>query len=108
MLVGGTGITPMIQALHAVLGTEGDDTKVTMLYGSKTQKDILCRDLLDKWEADSNGRLKVVHVLSESSNDASWGGSTGFIDKQLIQSHCAAPQELTGVLSDMGFSASQV
>ena len=37
MLVGGTGINPMIQALHAILGTPGNTTKVTLLYGNKTQ-----------------------------------------------------------------------
>lgn len=42
MLVGGTGITPMIQALHAILGDkESTQKKVSMLYGSKLESDVL-------------------------------------------------------------------
>merc|ERR1711924_547515 len=41
MLAGGTGITPMVQALHAILGTSGDSTQVSMILGNRTKKDIL-------------------------------------------------------------------
>lgn len=130
MLVGGTGITPMIQALHAILGTAGDTTKVTMLYGSKTQKDILCLDLLSKWEADFSDRLKVIHVLSEET-DATWTGAKGFITTELLKDYLCPPHmmntkvfvcgpppmyaalcgprdqptEITGALADLGYDA---
>jgi cytochrome-b5 reductase len=132
MLVGGTGITPMIQALHAILGTAGDATKVTMLYGSKTQKDILCLDLLSKWEADFSDRLKVIHVLSEEP-DESWTGKKGFITQDLLKESISPPgentmvfvcgpppmyaalcgprdqpKEVTGALADLGYSADMV
>ncbi len=44
MLAGGSGITPMVQLLHRVLdeGT-GDRTRVTLLFGSRTQGDVLMR-----------------------------------------------------------------
>merc|ERR1711953_377278 len=64
MLAGGTAITPMIQAMHAILGTTGDETKIVLLLGNKTQSDFLCKDLLDHWENKFPSRLKVVHVLS--------------------------------------------
>eukprot|EP00448_Togula_jolla_P008946 CAMPEP_0170599696 /NCGR_PEP_ID=MMETSP0224-20130122/16939_1 /TAXON_ID=285029 /ORGANISM="Togula jolla, Strain CCCM 725" /LENGTH=277 /DNA_ID=CAMNT_0010924373 /DNA_START=39 /DNA_END=872 /DNA_ORIENTATION=+ len=133
MLVGGTGITPMIQALHAVLGTPGDTTKVTMIFGNKKPEDILCKELLDSWSKEFPDRLKVVHVLSDAGEDASWTGPKGFIDQKLLSEHCAPasedvmvmvcgpppmynalcgprdkPEELTGTLSDLGFKVSQV
>jgi len=40
MLVGGTGITPMLQALHAILGTEGDTTEVTCGSNTNPQASI--------------------------------------------------------------------
>ena len=53
MIVGGTGITPMIQALHAILGSERhSDYKVSMLYGSKVSNDILGQELLEKWSSE--------------------------------------------------------
>jgi len=133
MLVGGTGITPMIQALHAILGSEGDETKVTVLFGNKKQEDILCKEVLDKWVEAYPDRLNVVHVLSDAADDANWAGAKGFIDNKLIQESCAPPSEdtlvvicgpppmstalcgprdkpdeISGVLSDMGYAVSQV
>lgn len=133
MLVGGTGITPMIQALHAILGTAGDSTTVTMLFGNKTQNDILCRDLLESWAKASSGRFKIVHMLSEAKNDDAWKGRTGRINKQLLVEEtppasadhlvfvCGPPpmysalcgprdkpEELSGVLEEIGFTADQV
>mmetsp|Transcript_98172 Transcript_98172/g.184624 ORF Transcript_98172/g.184624 Transcript_98172/m.184624 type:complete len:301 (-) Transcript_98172:121-1023(-) len=132
MLVGGTGITPMIQALHAVLGTPSDDTKVSLIFGNKTQKDILCKEVLDQWSADFPERLKVVHVLSDEPADSAWAGPKGFITKEIVAEHCAPASEdtmvfvcgpppmyaalcgprdvkdVTGLLSDMGYSKDHV
>merc|ERR1719343_1685991 len=58
MIVGGTGITPMIQALHCVLGTKEDTSKVSMLYGSKTSKEILAKQTLDAWTRKHPDRLQ--------------------------------------------------
>ena len=51
MLAGGTGIAPMIQALHVVLATQGDNTQITLLYGSRTLDVILGYELLNLWAA---------------------------------------------------------
>lgn len=75
MLVGGTGITPMIQALHAILGTKGDVTRVTLLYGSRTADGILGKDMLDRWAELFPSRLNVVYVLSNEGSDSSWQGA---------------------------------
>jgi len=37
MLAGGTGITPMYQALHELLGNQDDERRVALLYGSNLQ-----------------------------------------------------------------------
>lgn len=129
MLVGGTGITPMVQALHAILGSDGDTSKVSMLYGSKTLRDILCKDILDEWSAKSD-RFSLVHVLSEEPAGSEY--ATGFINKALVEQHMPKPSEdcillvcgpppmydalcgprdqeqLTGVLADLGYDAKQV
>eukprot|EP00929_Paragymnodinium_shiwhaense_P034452 TRINITY_DN18746_c0_g1_i1.p1 TRINITY_DN18746_c0_g1~~TRINITY_DN18746_c0_g1_i1.p1 ORF type:complete len:282 (-),score=48.83 TRINITY_DN18746_c0_g1_i1:499-1344(-) len=132
MLVGGTGITPMIQALHAILGTPGDTTKVSLIFGNKRQEDILGKEILDKWARNSGGRLVVTHVLSDAGEDASWNGHKGFITADLIKSQtpdpsqdvlimvCGPPpmydalcgprteKEVTGALGAMGYKADQV
>eukprot|EP00440_Ansanella_granifera_P073595 gb/GFBE01079861.1/.p1 GENE.gb/GFBE01079861.1/~~gb/GFBE01079861.1/.p1 ORF type:complete len:296 (+),score=58.96 gb/GFBE01079861.1/:1-888(+) len=136
MIVGGTGITPMIQALHAILGTPGDSTQVTMFFGNKTQKDILGEELLESWSKASGDRLKVIHMLSEAADDTTWHGVTGFITRELLEQHAPPPSEdsmvmvcgpppmynvliggvvvidglkqLNGMLRDMGYSSDQV
>jgi cytochrome-b5 reductase len=49
MICCGTGITPMIQALFALLNTDDDQTEVVLIYASAHSKDILLMDLLDSW-----------------------------------------------------------
>merc|ERR1711871_1889184 len=79
MLVGGTGITPMLQALHAILGTPGDETEVSLVYGSKTSEGILAKDTLHEWEAENFWRFKVSHVLG------------GVIGEDHIRRHLPSP-----------------
>jgi len=138
MLVGGTGITPMIQALHVILGTPGDTAKVGMVYGSKTSNEILAKETLDAWTAAYPDRLKVTHVLSDEPTEGSaWDGPRGFISRELIEATLPAPDseclvficgpppmynalsgprdppggpptELAGLLKEMGYRTEQV
>jgi len=132
MLVGGTGITPMIQALHAVLGNTDDTTKVVMLYGSQRSDEILCKEILDEWVKDYPDRLSVTHVLSNQPDDVAWEGERGFITKEMIEEKFVGPKDdvnvfvcgpppmynalcgareesdVGGVLKEIGYSQQQV
>ena len=133
MLIGGTGIAPMIQALHAILGTADDTTAVSMLYASKVKEDILAEETLEAWAASSEGRFTCKHVLSKEPEESSWTGARGLISRALIEEHIPAPtddvvifvcgppgmyeslcgprnepQELKGILAEMGYTAAQV
>jgi len=90
MIVGGTGITPMIQALHAILGDKESKTQTSMLYGSRESSDILGLDLLQQWEGD---RFNVTHVLSHEPKDSTWTGQRGFITEKLIREKMPSPKE---------------
>ena len=94
MLAGGTGITPMVQALHAILGdddaaennkTTSSTTHVTLLYGNQSSQDILAKDLLDRWQSEYSDRFTVHHVLSKEQPSSSWTGFRGLIDKDMIE-----------------------
>ena len=134
MLVGGTGISPIIQALHAILGAKDSPaTKVTMLYGSKISSDILGAEILEQWSNDFKDRLEVVHILSdEPTENSSWTGLRGFINQTYIEKYipppsesplifiCGPPpmynalsgpreeKEVTGVLGSMGYQTEHV
>lgn len=133
MLVGGTGITPMIQALHAILGDSTSEAKVSMVYGSRVASDILGAEMLDKWAAE-HSRLSLTHVLSHEPEDSDWKGERGHMTKELLVKHLPSPdlgddvivfvcgpppmytalcgprdaKELTGILAEMGYSPEQV
>jgi len=132
MLVGGTGITPMVQALHAILGNPEDNTKVNMLYGSQVADQILAEQVLADWQAAYPDQLSVTHVLSGEPQDSAWTGERGFITEDLMAKHFPGPKEdlnifvcgpppmynalcgareeaeLSGVLAGMGYTAEQV
>lgn len=96
ILCGGTGITPMVQALHAVLGTEEDSTAVSVLYGSRGADDILLKDDLDRWEDQSKGQLKITHILSDAAEEDKNKDSPferGFIDRARLLKYMPGPEE---------------
>lgn len=134
MLVAGTGVSPMIQALHAVLGKADDDTKVTLFYGSRRADDILGREILDAWD-EQYDQLHLIHTLSQEPADSDWEGERGRVRRDLIEKYgvpppsagtdvvffvCGPPQmyidlcgargtpDHVGALADMGYDASQV
>ena len=87
MLAAGTGITPMIQALHVVLGTKDDNTQVTLMYGSQSRESILAYEILEQWSDQCKDQLEVIHVLSREEG-SSWTGERGHIRSELIEKYC--------------------
>lgn len=86
LFAAGSGITPVFSILKTVLASE-PQSFVSLLYGSRSQKDIIYREELQRLSDAWPARLKVVHVLSQPEEN--WFGETGRIDedkiKQLIE-----------------------
>ena len=78
-IAGGIGITPIMSMLRHMRDTAAD-VDVTLIYGSKTQDDIVFRAEMDEIADGAAPRLKVVHVLSEEE----WDNPTGRVDRELI------------------------
>lgn len=95
MIGGGTGITPLYQALQKIMENPEDKTEVTLLLGNNTPDDILMRKELDEAVAQSEGRVKVVHVISNSKD---WEGETGYINLELISRYAPPPSDDTLVM----------
>jgi cytochrome-b5 reductase len=135
MLAGGTGITPMIQALHAILGDEANIIEKThLIYGSRAKDDILGKEMLDKWSATHADKLSITHVLSHEEGDVEGDFRKGFISKEMIEELvpppslgsdvlifvCGPPvmydifcgprgeEEITGILGELGYGKDQV
>jgi ferredoxin-NADP reductase len=81
LLGGGIGITPFI-SICKYCTDMCLDTKVTLLYGNRTENDIAFRKELEAMQ-QQNENLKVVFTLNEA--DSEWKGSTGLIDAEMIK-----------------------
>ncbi len=72
MVAGGTGITPMLQILHAGLDNPADKTKFTLVYGSRSPADVICRAEVEALAAAHGDRL-AVHYLVDAASPAAPG-----------------------------------
>ena len=87
--VGGRlGVTPMLQLVQAILRDPEDSTRVSLIYANRTEADIIVRDTLDRWAAESAGQFRVHYTLDEPPSG--WKGSTGFVTQGMIAEHLPA------------------
>jgi cytochrome-b5 reductase len=116
MIAGGTGITPMFQIIRRICEDPRDDTKTTLVYGNKTEEDILLREELDKF-ADKHEQFTVHYVLSNP--DEKWQGEKGRVSKEMVEKWLPAPagmdtkvlvcgpdkmmESMVGMLQERGF-----
>ncbi|KAK3677088.1 NADH-cytochrome b5 reductase [Recurvomyces mirabilis] len=90
MIAGGTGITPMLQVVKAILRgrSKGDKTEVDLIFANVDEKDILLRDDLRALE-DEDNKFRVNYVLNNPPEK--WGGGVGFVTADMIKEHFPAP-----------------
>ena len=82
-LAGGSGITPFYSMAKAIV--DGDeDFRLILLYGSRTREDILFLDDFRHLEAASNGKFRLVNVLSHEEAE---GCEHGFLTADLIRKY---------------------
>jgi ferredoxin-NADP reductase len=81
LLGGGIGITPFMGICKYCTDMRLD-TKVTLLYGNRTESDIAFRKEFEALQ-EQNENLKVVFTLNEA--DSGWKGATGFITADMIK-----------------------
>lgn len=96
MLAGGTGITPILQVLNAVLKDPSDETHLSLIYANQTEDDILCRPALEELAEQHPRRFKLHYTLDRPQGD--WNYDTGFITADMIKKHLPPPGEETLVL----------
>jgi ferredoxin-NADP reductase len=91
LLAGGIGITPL-KSICQYCTDMHLDTKVTLLYGNRTENDIAFRKELETLERQ-NQNLKVVFILNEA--DSNWKGATGLITADMIKKEIPYYKETT-------------
>jgi len=82
MIAGGSGITPIMGITKSVLINE-PKTKVTLLYCSRSENEIIFKSQLEALVSKYEGRLSVIHNLSQPSAD--WDGLKGRLDASKVE-----------------------
>ncbi|SFN67835.1 ring-1,2-phenylacetyl-CoA epoxidase subunit PaaE [Algoriphagus ornithinivorans] len=78
MVAGGSGITPIMGILKSVLVNEPNSI-ITLIYCSRSEEQIIFKRQLDLLEKANPDRLKVIHNLSQPSED--WKGPKGRLNR---------------------------
>lgn len=82
-LAGGSGITPFFSMASAI--ADGiEDFNITILYGSRKEEDILFKNELDEMVSRSDGKVRVIYVLSDEEKP---GFEHGLLTAALIRKY---------------------
>lgn len=87
MIAGGTGITPMLQVIRAIIRGRPrnggqDRTKVNLIFANVNHEDILLKEDLDELVKEDDG-IKVYYVLNNPPEG--WNGGIGFVTPEMIK-----------------------
>lgn len=85
MIAGGTGITPMLQIIQAVMKDPRDKTQMFLLYANQTEADILVREELERVRDAHPDRLKLWYTLDRP--DEGWAYGSGFVNEEMLREH---------------------
>jgi ferredoxin-NADP reductase len=75
LMGGGSGITPLYSIGRSILG-RSPDTKVTFIYSSHSQGDIIFREPIERLVETFKGRVNCYHVLSQPKDATEHRGIT--------------------------------
>ncbi|NXW23915.1 NB5R3 reductase, partial [Circaetus pectoralis] len=90
MIAGGTGITPMLQIIKAIINDKDDPTICQLLFANQTEKDILLRSDLEEIQVQNPGRFKCWYTLDRAPEN--WDYSQGYVNQEMIRDHLPPPQ----------------
>lgn len=89
MIAGGTGITPMLQLIRAVMKDKDDPTICYLLFANQTDKDILLRNELEEIRERHPSRFKLWYTLDRAPEN--WDYSQGFVNEDMIKDFMPPP-----------------
>ncbi|KAF5640552.1 NADH-cytochrome b5 reductase 1 [Fusarium sp. NRRL 52700] len=90
MIAGGTGITPMLQIIKAIVRgrKSGDKTEVDLIFANVNPEDILLKEDIDRLVREDD-KLRVYYVLNNPPG--TWDGGVGFVTPDMIKERFPAP-----------------
>jgi nitrate reductase (NAD(P)H) len=98
MVAGGTGITPMFQIIQAVVKNR-DKVSITLLFGNKSEKDILIREELEQLQEDYPDHFKLHYIIDKAEHPDTWKHETGYITKEILEKYMPSAGEDSIILA---------
>lgn len=97
MVAGGTGITPMLQIVRAVIRgrAAGDKTQIDLIFANVTPQDILLKEDLDALASEDSG-FRVHYVLDKPPEG--WTGGVGYVTADMITKWLPKPADDVKIL----------
>lgn len=97
MVAGGTGITPMLQVVRAIIRgrAAGDKTQVDLIFANVTEQDILLKEDLDALAKEDSG-FRVHYVLDKPPEG--WTGGVGFVTADMVTKWLPKPADDVKIL----------
>ncbi|RBR11038.1 hypothetical protein FVER53590_08247 [Fusarium verticillioides] len=97
MIAGGTGITPMLQVIRAIVRgrAAGDKTEVDLIFANVTAQDILLKEDLDALAKQDPG-IRVHYVLDKP--EEGWTGGVGYVTADMIDKYLPKPADDVKIL----------
>ena len=92
MMAGGTGITPMLQLLHAMFADPEPPLHVKLIYANQSEDDILVRQELEHLQQQFPQHFSLWYTLDRPPTQG-WKYSTGFITPEMVQKHLVFEQD---------------
>ncbi|KAL2213642.1 nitrate reductase [Sarocladium strictum] len=92
MIAGGTGITPMLQIIRAVVRgrAAGDKTEVDLIFANVSAQDILLKEDLDAL-AKEDDKIRIHYVLDNPPEN--WTGGVGYVTSDMITQWLPKPAD---------------
>ncbi len=86
-LAGGVGVTPFVSMFRSIHNKK-QAPRITLLYGNRTEKTIAYKTELETLIAKLPNN-KIIHILSEVSEQNQWQGHKGFLTKEILEKEVA-------------------
>ena len=97
-VAGGSGITPFFQLIQEVVKFK-DSLKISLIYGNRSEKDILMKEELENLQKEYPENIKIHYIIDKPDNPSEWKYDTGYITKEILDKHLPPAGEDTFIFT---------